>query len=147
MIYQTTWCHIPEDSNLQFISHSLKCCVASCVQACCRGLMGNQLVGTLVSVVGDPSSLILHLTSLLPFSHRTSKAVQSLLLVGPVLRKLLRSVVAHCHLESQICTCILGSYGVVTTWALDSSFCNILIKIISKNSRISHKVVFDVGCL
>jgi hypothetical protein len=149
IIYQTTWCHIAEDSNLQFISHSLKCYTAGCVQVCCRGLMGSQMAGILVSVVVDPNSWTLHSTSCMPSYHQTSKAIQTLVLVGPVLLKLLHSAVAHCHLKPQICICILGikSHGMMTTCMLDSSFCNILIKIISKNSYISHKAIVDTGCL
>jgi hypothetical protein len=122
MIYQTTWCPTPEESNLHFISHSLKCYAASCVQVWCRGRMGSRMAGILVSVVGDPDTLIPHLASCVPFSHQTSKANQRLLLAGPVLVRLLHSVVAHCHLKSQICTCILAPYGMMTTWILDSPF-------------------------
>jgi hypothetical protein len=66
--------------------------------------MGSQMAGSLVSVVGGPDSLLQHLTSCVPSSHQTSKAIQPLVLVGPVLLKLLHSVVAHCHLKQQICT-------------------------------------------
>jgi len=71
--------------------------------------MGSWKAGILASVVVGPNSWILHETSFVLWFHQTSKAVQPLVLVEPVLLKLLHSVAAHCHLKQENCSCILST--------------------------------------